>query len=243
MAANPARRGPRRIAGGAAERAGGLRRGDRRSGPDRPARAVALAASAFLRLFPRQCPARRHSRRSRQHRARRDRALLAVEPGGDGNRRGRRPIGCGRCSGSRRPGAGSFRTRRRPARWWRSFARASGRPVMRWRAADFRAKRASRASTCRRTRTARSTRARFLPASAATTCASFRSTPNSPCAPMRLAEMVAEDLANGDLPCAIVASVGHDGDHGDRSDRRASPRSPGDTASGCTSTRRWRAAR
>ena len=44
-----------------------------------------------------------------------------------------------------------------------------------------------------------------------------------------LAEMVAADIANGDLPCAIVATVGNDGDHGDRSDRadcrnRAPPR-------------------
>ena len=66
----------------------------------------------------------------------------------------------------------------------------------------------SLASTCRRTPIARSTRARCSPASAATICASFRSMANTRCAPTRSAEMVAEDLANGDLPCAIVATVG-----------------------------------
>ena len=85
---DPARRGPRRPARRAAAGARGFRRGDRGSRPRRPARLVALAASAFLRLLPRQRAACRRPRRSRLDRARRARALVAVEPGGDRGRRG-----------------------------------------------------------------------------------------------------------------------------------------------------------
>ena len=82
---------------------------------DRP-RPLALAASAVLRLLPVQRLARERARRLRQHRPRRARPGVAVEPGADRARRGRRPTGCARWSACRTRGAASSRTRPRPAR-------------------------------------------------------------------------------------------------------------------------------
>ena len=65
-------------------------------------------------------------RRLPQHRPRRPRPLVAVEPGADRDRGGRRPTGCGRWSACPTPGAASSRTRPPRARWSRSSARASG---------------------------------------------------------------------------------------------------------------------
>ena len=169
---------------------------------------VALAASALLRLFPRQRASCGHPRRSRLDRARRDRALVAIEPGGDRSRGGRHRL----AAPDARPLAGLERRdpghRLDQRRWSRSFAPASGRRTTRWRAAACRAKRERRASTSRRTPTARSTRARCSPASAATICGSSRSTTNTRCAPTRSPRWSPPIIANGDLPCAIVATVG-----------------------------------
>ena len=139
----------------------------------------------FFGYFPANALAGRNPRRSGQHRPRRDRALVAIEPGGDGSRGSRHRLAAADARAV--PGL----ERRDPGH---RLDQHAGRAHLRARAGDeLRAgarrpagRRAhSRASTCRRTRTARSTRARFWPASAATICGSFRSTPNTPCAPTR----------------------------------------------------------
>ncbi len=193
----------------AARRAGGLRRRNRRSRPARPARAVALAASALLRLFPRQRAACGGARRPRQHRA----SACSASPGNRARRLRksrksstdwlRQMLGLSACLQRRHSGhrldqhAGGA-----------DLARASGRPTLRLRAAACKAKAESHASTCRRMRTARSTRARCSPDSAATTCVMFPTTTTTRCAPTRWRKWSPTTWRKGDLPCAIVATVG-----------------------------------
>ena len=66
-----------------------VRRDHRRPRSHRHAGAVALAASAVLRLLPQQRLARERAGRLRQHRPRRARPGVAVEPGADRGRGGR----------------------------------------------------------------------------------------------------------------------------------------------------------
>ena len=154
------------------------------------------------------------------HRPWRDRALVAVEPGGDRGRRGGHRL----AAPDARPLARV--ERRHPGHRVDQHAGGAdlrprtGDELSRSRGAAYREKRARRASTCRRMRTARSTRPRCSPGSAATTCASSLSTPNIAMRADALAETVAADLAERRPPLRHRRNRGHDGDDGDRSGRR-----------------------
>ncbi len=169
---------------------------------------LALAAPAVLRLLPQQRHARQRARRLREHRPRRDRPGLAVEPGahrarGGGHRLaapdGRPVAGLGR----RDPGhrldqhaAGAVLRARAPHRL-RARRAAGCRPSpSRW------------SSTPRRRRTARWTRRRCWPASAATTSATSPATQRYGMRADALAAAIADDRAAGRVPCAVVATTG-----------------------------------
>ena len=178
-------------------------------------------------------------RRLPEHRPRRPRPLLAVEPGADRARGGDDRLGAADDRPLRRPGAASSRTRPRRARWSRSSARASGPRATRSRAAGCRARASRSSSTSRPTATARSRRRRCWPASAATNV-----------------RVVAHDERYAMRPDALDEAIrgrprrrpeavrrrGHDRHHDHdrpRPDRRDRARSRASTASGCTSTPRW----
>ena len=131
---------------------------------------------AFFGYFPGNSTARQRARRLRQHGPRRARARLAVEPGADRSRRGRRPTGCGRWSDCRTRWRGVIQdtaststliallcARERTT----NFSMTGGGLQAEAQAADR--------CTPRRTATARWKRRRSSPDSAATTCVS------SPC--------------------------------------------------------------
>ena len=61
--------------------------------------------------------------------------------------------------------------------------------------------------------------------------------------PEALEAAIRRDRAAGRTPCAVVATTGTTDDHRARPDRGDRARSRGGTASGCMSTRRWRARR
>jgi len=74
---------------------------------------------SLLRLFPGQRVARRHPRRSGEHRPRRPRSLLAVEPGGHGGRGGRHRLGAPHGRPLRCVERRNLPIPPRPARWSR----------------------------------------------------------------------------------------------------------------------------
>ena len=242
MAKTQAGRNPRRPSLRAAKRAGRFRRGDRGSEPHRRSGPVALAASAFLRLFPRQRAPLGHPRRPRKHRARGDRTLLAIEPGGDRNRGSRHRLAAADArtlAGLQRrdPGhrldqhAGRARLRARAsdelcAGAWRTAGRnahatrlrVGARPQLR------RQGRASRRLWARQ------------PASRPVR-RPIRNARRHPCRNDRRGSQERRPAVRNRGDCR------HDGDDGDRSDCADRARSRGATGSGCMSTPRWRAAR
>ena len=179
-----------------------------------------------------------------QHRPRRARPLLAVEPGADRARGGRhrldapdgRPV---RRLERRHPGHRLDQHAGRAA----LRARADDR-LLRWRAAGLQAATRRSSSTPRRHATARWTRPRCSPASGATTSADRRARRGLRDAPRRArGGDPRRSRAPGATPCAVVATTGTTDDDGARSDRRDRRRSPQRTGSGCTSTPRWPARR
>ena len=192
----------------AARRARGLRGDPRRPRPGRRARPLALAAPALLRLLPLERRALVGARRLPQHRPRRPRPLVAVEPGADRDRGGHDRLGAAddrplRRVERRHPGhgldlhAGRARLRARAGLGLLARARrAAGRGA------------AARRLRLGRTATARSTRRRCWPASAATTCASVAHDERYAMRPDALDEAIRADLAARPQPCAVVATTG-----------------------------------
>ena len=129
----------------------------------------------------------------RQHRPRRPRPGVAVEPGADARSKKSPPTGCGRWSACRSSGAASSRTPPRPARCVALLcARERDDRATAWPRRACRPKRSRSSSTPRRTATARSRRRRCWPASAATTSASCRTTRSTRCGPTRSTRRLAD---------------------------------------------------
>ena len=198
----------------------------------------------FFGYFPCNGELVERARRSREHRPRRARPGLAVEPGADRDRGSRdrlaaadaRPVGRveRRDSGHRvdqHAGRAALRARARDR--LRASAAAACRPS-----------RGRSSSTRRRTATARSRRRRCSPASAASNVrlvAARRRLRDA--RRTRWRRRSPPTCAAGRVPCAVVATTGtttttaidpvgrHRRDRGTR------------TVSGCTSTRRWPARR
>ena len=229
-----------------AARAGRAVRGDPpRSRPHRHARPLALAASrTSSATSPATATLGQRARRLRQHRPRRARPRVAVEPGADRSGRGRhrlaapdgRPL---RRLERRHPGHGVDQHAAS-----RCSARASGRTELRrWRAAACRPKRSRWSSTPRPTPTARWTRRRCWPASAATTSATSPYDERYAHAPRRAGRGDRRRSRGGTRPCAIVATTGTTTTTALDPVGRDRARSPGARRCGCTSMRRWPARR
>ncbi len=172
-------------------------------------RAHQLAASALLRLFPLEWPARQRARRLPQHGPRRHRASPGNRVRRSPSSRRSSPTGCARCSACRRAWSGVIQDTASTSTLVallcareRTTGLLPGRGGLAGRSA------AARRLCRRRTVTARSKRRRCWPDSAATTCASSRTTRSTRCAPRRSSTLIERDLAAGRGRAPIVATTG-----------------------------------